>query len=108
MLVKSYAVRHNGGSAHDGRGKGIDVEKDKIGQRVRRARLKRDITQVQLAEAVGVTHATINRIERGHAKPSAETANGIADELRVDMKWLLFGDERHMNDADPWWKAGDE
>lgn len=41
-------------------------------------RAKRDITQAELAEAVGVSRQTINSIERGRYDPSLELAFKLA------------------------------
>lgn len=42
-------------------------------------RAKRDVTQAELAEAVGVTRQTINSIERGRYDPSLELAFELAE-----------------------------
>lgn len=51
---------------------------------VRKLRLKRGWTQSQLAEMVGVTSRTIQRIEQGQ-KPSLETAKALASVFEVDL-----------------------
>ena len=63
-----------------------------VGQRVRRARKARRVTQVELAARTGVAHSTVVRIERGQAKPRIETLEKFAEELSVDPRWLAFGD----------------
>jgi putative transcriptional regulator len=60
--------------------------------RMHRARL--DLTQEQLAEAVGVSRQTIHAIERGKAEPSVLLALRLAGlfELKVDeLFWLEAG-----------------
>jgi putative transcriptional regulator len=54
-----------------------------------RARL--DITQEELAQAVGVSRQTIHAIERGKAEPSVALALRLARlfELKVDELFLL-------------------
>ncbi len=64
-----------------------------IGERLRRARKARTVTQVELAERTGVAHSTVVRIERGQTKPRIETVWAFAEALGVDPKWLAFGDE---------------
>lgn len=76
-------------------------------RRLRRARLRRDISQVALAAEIGMTKAAYNRLERGKSEPSALTAGRLAEALGVDLKWLLFGDEREMPADEAWWKAPD-
>lgn len=73
-------------------------DKQTIGARLRRTRRALDITQVELAERIGVAHATIVRIERGQTKPSTDTLFKLADALGVDPKWILSGDEQDERD----------
>jgi putative transcriptional regulator len=57
--------------------------------RMHRARL--DITQEQLAQAVGVSRQTIHAIERGKAEPSVALALRLAQlfEMKVDELFML-------------------
>ena len=60
--------------------------------KMHRARL--DMTQEQLARAVGVSRQTIHAVERGKAEPSVVLALKLARlfELRVDeLFWLVNG-----------------
>ncbi len=53
---------------------------------IRRLRFEADeMTQAQLASAVGVTRQTINAIERGKYAPSLDTAFLIAEALGVRL-----------------------
>ena len=62
-----------------------------IGERLRRARKARKVTQVELAARTGVAHSTVVRIERGQARPQIATVAKIAEVLGVDPRWLAFG-----------------
>ena len=64
-----------------------------IGERLRQVRRTYKVTQVELAQRVGVAHSTIVRIERGQAKPTIETVEKLATALGVEATWLAFGDE---------------
>lgn len=57
--------------------------------KMHRARL--DITQEQLAQAVGVSRQTIHAIERGKAEPSVALALRLARlfEMKVDELFML-------------------
>jgi putative transcriptional regulator len=57
---------------------------------VRRARLLADLTQAQLAEAVGVTRQTIVAVEAGDYAPSVYLALAICDHLGATVE-DLFG-----------------
>jgi putative transcriptional regulator len=57
---------------------------------VRRARLLAELTQAQLAEAVGVTRQTIVAVEAGDYAPSVYLALAIGDHLGATVE-ELFG-----------------
>lgn len=61
-----------------------------MGQRIRSARQKKNITQEKLGELCGLSTAHIGHIERGTRIPSLETAFRIATALEVSMDHLLF------------------
>jgi putative transcriptional regulator len=56
---------------------------------VRRARLLAELTQAQLAEAVGVTRQTIVAIEAGDYAPSVYLALAICDRLGATVETLF-------------------
>lgn len=62
-----------------------------ISKRVRDLRIKRDLTQEQLADLAGISPNFLNRIENGKEKPSFETIEGISKALRVSLASLLAG-----------------
>lgn len=65
-----------------------------IGQRIRRERLERSLTQRQLAEKVGVGVPHISKVEAGRESPSDELIGKIADEFGVDKDELLIAARR--------------
>lgn len=54
-----------------------------LGQNVRRLRKNADLTQTELAAKIGVSLVHLNRIEQGHAAPSAEVLFALADHFVV-------------------------
>lgn len=56
---------------------------------LRVARARADLTQAELAEAVGVTRKTVNSIENGHFVPSAYLALLLARELKTTVEALF-------------------
>lgn len=60
-----------------------------LGERIRKARLAKGLTQKQLAEILNVTDATVNRYEKGIRKPDPEMLKAIADVLNVSIDYLL-------------------
>jgi len=56
-------------------------------------RAKKDLTQEQLAELVGVTRTTINFVERGRWVPSTVLALKIAKVFEVPFEEVFYLDE---------------
>ena len=65
-----------------------------IGQRIRRERLKRAMTQRELAEEVGVGAPHISKIEAGRESPSDELLRSIAEILDCNFDELLLAARR--------------
>lgn len=65
-----------------------------LGDRVRWARDHKLWTQKELAEATGLTEATISKIENGkyQRRPYRETLESLAGALDVSVRWLAFGE----------------
>lgn len=53
-------------------------------------RTERNMTQQALADAVGVTRATINAMEKGAYNPSLELAFRLARYFDVDIQRIFF------------------
>jgi transcriptional regulator with XRE-family HTH domain len=60
-----------------------------IGQRVRKLRKDRRLSQIVLAELAGVHYNTLKRIERGQGNPSVEALVRIAEALGAELTDLL-------------------
>jgi putative transcriptional regulator len=61
----------------------------KLDNRLRVARARVDMTQAELAEAIGVTRKTVNSIENGHYVPSTRLALLLARELESTVEELF-------------------
>jgi transcriptional regulator with XRE-family HTH domain len=62
-----------------------------VGNRLKELRIRRAMTQDELAEAAGIGKNTVNRIERNHTEPRPPTLRKLADALRVDPAELIGG-----------------
>lgn len=60
-----------------------------VGENIARMRENKGITQLELAEAIGVTQSMIGQIERGTKLPSVILANVIAKELGGDIRDIV-------------------
>jgi transcriptional regulator with XRE-family HTH domain len=65
----------------------------KIGENLKRERVRALLTQQELAERAGVGYPTISRIENDHAEPHFRTIRKLAKALGVDPADLVKGDE---------------
>jgi DNA-binding XRE family transcriptional regulator len=66
-------------------------------------RAKSQMSQGQLAEAVGVVRETISSYERGLGKPDLKTVISLSEVLKVGLEQMLFtdlraGDRSHINE----------
>jgi tetratricopeptide (TPR) repeat protein len=61
-----------------------------LGDRVRALRLARGLTQTDLAGA-RFTKEYVSQIERGKTRPTAETVSWLAEQLDVDVEFLVRG-----------------
>ena len=61
----------------------------KIGENLRRERVRALLTQQELAERAGVSYPTISRIENDHAEPHFRTIRKLAKALGVDPAELV-------------------
>lgn len=68
------------------------TESNALGQRIRALRLNRRLSLAQLAQATGVSEATLSRIEVGHSQVTAPHLHGLAQQLGVDIS-SFFADD---------------
>ena len=64
----------------------------KIGQFIAENRKKQNMTQVQLAEKLGVTGKTVSRWENGNYMPDLSLLQPLAKELGITLNELLRGE----------------
>lgn len=60
-----------------------------IGEKLKKARTRRLLTQGELAERAGVSPSTVVNIERDQAEPHFRTIRKLAEALDVDPTSLL-------------------
>ena len=63
-----------------------------IGARIKEARLAKKMTQVQLAEAAGISASFLSNIELGNQSMNIRTLIAISNVLDVSTDWLLKND----------------
>jgi len=65
-----------------------------FGERVRELRIKKEMTQGELAEIVSVSSPMITQIERGTKQASAPIVGEIATALGCTTDYLIYGSHR--------------
>lgn len=60
---------------------------------IKAARAEKDLTQKQLAEAVGISRQTINAIEKGEYNPTIKLCRAICRTLEKSLDDLFWEDE---------------
>jgi len=68
--------------------------KHKFGKRLTSLRIRKSLTQEQLAEATGISVDFISLVERGLRAPSFRTLERLAAVLDVDVKELFNFDSK--------------
>lgn len=62
---------------------------EQIGKNIKKARLKTDLTQAEIAKKVGINVNYYARIERGEHVPSLEVLEAIAKVLKIKSSEIL-------------------
>ena len=65
-----------------------------IGEKIRAARIKKNLTQKQLGDKCGMADSAIRRYESGRGNPTLDTVGRIAEALDLELRDLvLYGEE---------------
>lgn len=67
------------------------LDRESLSARVRAARHGRRMTLVQVAEAAGISAATVSRVERGQMSLTYEKLTALARALGIELSSLLAG-----------------
>ena len=67
-----------------------EVDYEKLGQRIRKLRLEKSLTQAQLAEAVGCSNNYLSHIETAQCKLSLSMLLRLASELGESTDYFLL------------------
>lgn len=60
-----------------------------IGERLRKARERKNLTQVQVKHRTGINNKTLSGYEKGVSEPDLETLKILANLYEVSVDWLV-------------------
>ena len=77
------------------------MDQIKTGKIIRSIRLKKKLTQLELAEMIGVSDKAVSKWERGCGAPDISLLPLLSEALQIDTEALLRGDteENDMNNG---------
>jgi len=73
------------------------MEQVKIGKFIAACRKKANLTQMQLAEKLGITDRAVSKWETGKAMPDSSIMLELCDALKISVNDLLCGEVVAMN-----------
>lgn len=71
----------------------IKISDESIGRKIASRRKEKNLTQPELAELIGISTNSVNRLERGHRSPTVEELTKICDVLEFGKFRLTNGVE---------------
>ena len=76
-----------------------------IGQKIKKARIAKGLTQEELAQALYVSRTAISKWESGRGFPNIESLKAIAAFFGVSLEYMLTGEDfkkaRHSSHSFP-------
>src|SRR5690625_2359227 len=76
--------------------RGITLNLESIGTKIKQARLRLKKTQQQVAEECGISKSLLSKIENGQTSSAVATLSKISQSLDVSLSWVL--DDRPETD----------
>ena len=73
----------------------VEKKQSEVGERMKTLRLKRKITQSELADEFSYTSQNISQIENGKINPSVDVLKAYAKYFHVSIDFLLNGENFH-------------
>src|SRR5690554_2777951 len=67
-----------------------------LGEKIRKLRIKQNLTQLQLAENIGVSLSLIGQIETDRVKPAMDTLQNIANVFGVSICYFLLSEQEEI------------
>lgn len=72
-----------------------------IGERIKILRKSKELSQVEFAEAIGISQGTLSDIENDRCKPSIDTIISIHNAFNCSFNWLLINKSQDIRTDNP-------
>lgn len=79
-----------------------------IGKNLRLARIRKKLTQDELAELLHVSRQTVSNYETGRSRPDVEMLLSISEKLETDVQLLLCGGDERPGRSREYWRLSAE
>lgn len=79
---------------------GYSIDKEKLGERIKKARQELGMTQEQFGQQLETTQTTIVKYESGKQLPRANVLATISKVTGKSADWLLFGEQQNEKKID--------
>ena len=77
-----------------------------FGEKVKQLRTERNLTQPQLAQAIGIEQSYLSKLENDKSVPSADIFQAILKAFGIDVATWFFEDRSFTNELIARWQAG--
>lgn len=74
----------------------MNLAEDSMGMRIRLARVRRNITQIELARRIGISKGAMNQIENNQTDPRSSSIKAMAEVLGVTTDYLHGRETAHV------------
>ena len=64
-----------------------------LNTRIKKVRMKAELTQPAFGEVLGISKAAVQKLESGENNPSEQTIRAICEKFGVNRQWLETGDK---------------
>jgi transcriptional regulator with XRE-family HTH domain len=79
----------------------MQKSRDRLGQTIKEMRQQRGLSQIKLAEILGVSYQQVQKYEKGKTKLSVERLRQLAGALGVPVAALLSGEPDRVSEHTP-------
>ena len=73
---------------------------NELGQRICLLRLKKGKTLEEVSEAIGISHVSLGRYEKGQRKPKSDILKKLAENYKISID-SIYGDDRPKDEYSP-------